>query len=249
MPESDAFLEEPPDVRLRHLVATRVFCGAAGAVLVVLFVAAWATHDTAWYVAWLAWFGVMSVAVSAIAGIPRRLQRQLDREWAARFHERSIRDELTGLYNRRHFNDVMDGAVRSGPGTPFALVLLDLNDFKRINDTYGHAAGDAALVHTATVLSNVAPTIATLARTGGDEFAVILPGLDRTSGAKFVRDVEVALKMAPFGVDGTSMRLYAACGMAEWAPGMSAEEVLREADLALYRRKAELGRLRERRAS
>ncbi|MCC7365307.1 MAG: GGDEF domain-containing protein [Dehalococcoidia bacterium] len=223
---------------------------ALGAVLVGIFVIAWQTDSTAWHVAWLAWYAITTVAVAYLANRPRRVQRELDRAWAARFHERSIRDELTGLHNRRYFHEAIEAAVAAGEaGVPFTLLFVDLNGFKQINDRFGHAVGDQALVHASHLLGSATPPEGTAARIGGDEFALVLPGYDAAGADLLAARIEAAFTSAPFAGNGRRVPLQVACGAGEWSAGMGPSDVLREADAALYRRKAELGRTFERRAS
>lgn len=249
MARGESHLDAQPEVHRRTILRARLASFGSGLGLVAIFLAAWASDSFAWHMAWLGWYIVVSIVITYYASIPRKQQRELDRQWAECFRERSLRDELTGLHNRRYFNEALERAVTRGPGVPFALVLVDVNDFKRINDTYGHGCGDTALRHMARLLLECAPAGATVARIGGDEFAVILPTFESGPPERFKQELMDRLRASPLGVDGTSMRIYAAAGHATWRPGMIPEDILREADLALYGRKAEFGRAHNRRAS
>ena len=94
-------------------------------------------------------------------------------------HRLVVTDSLTGLANRRQLRDNLDRAIALGrrTGDPVAVLLIDLDGFKEINDELGHAAGDAVLVHFASVLSRQVRGTDTAARLGGDEFAVVLTGV------------------------------------------------------------------------
>src|SRR6185312_12443686 len=102
----------------------------------------------------------------------------------------ALYDALTGLANRRLFHDRLEqaffAAQRNGSG--FALLLLDLDRFKEINDTLGHQAGDAVLEHLAQRLKEAARASDTVARLGGDEFALVLQGAEDTTSALFVAE-------------------------------------------------------------
>jgi diguanylate cyclase (GGDEF)-like protein len=143
-------------------------------------------------------------------------------------------DPLTGLGNRRHFDErlrrELDQAHRLG--TPVSLCLLDLDDFKTINDTYGHAAGDDVLAATACCLRRDGEAF----RYGGDEFALLLPGYSETAA----REVSAAIwaRIRDLRDPGGHM-LAASTGTATSSPFTSDNpaELLRAADAALYRRK------------
>ncbi|GAB3358774.1 cyclic Di-GMP phosphodiesterase RmdB [Modestobacter lapidis] len=139
------------------------------------------------------------------------------------------RDPLTGLANRRGFDDALQelltAAARSGE--PLSAVLLDLDHFKRVNDASGHEAGDLVLCRVADVWQSELPAGAVFARQGGDEFALLLPGLSGTDGLTLVRRIaalhpEVSLS----------------CGVTEHQRGETAAQLMRRADRALYNAKA-----------
>ncbi len=140
------------------------------------------------------------------------------------------RDPLTGLANRRRWDEAttkeIARAVRSG--LPLSFCLIDLDHFKRYNDTQGHLAGDDLLQEFATAASGCLREVDTLARWGGEEFVLALPGCS-TAGARAVADrIRAAV---PRGQTCT-------IGVAQWRPGLSAAEVVALADLALYEGKA-----------
>ncbi|WP_432492679.1 diguanylate cyclase domain-containing protein [Kineococcus gypseus] len=140
------------------------------------------------------------------------------------------RDPLTGLANRRRWDETtaqeIARAVRSG--LPLSFCLVDLDHFKRYNDTQGHLAGDALLQEFATAASGCLREVDTLARWGGEEFVLALPGCS-AAGARAVADRIRAV--VPRGQTCT-------IGVAQWQPGLSAAEVIALADLALYEGKA-----------
>jgi diguanylate cyclase (GGDEF)-like protein len=139
-------------------------------------------------------------------------------------------DGLTGLANRRGFDDALDEAMlgTARTGVAFSVALIDVDHFKAINDEHGHAAGDELLRSVAREWVPRLPRGALLARHGGDEFALLLPSCP---GATALRLVE-ALRVA-------SPRIPVSAGVAQHAPGESASQLLRRADTALYRAKAE----------
>jgi diguanylate cyclase (GGDEF)-like protein len=147
-----------------------------------------------------------------------------------RLREAALHDPLTGLPNRVLVLDRLEQALRMqhrGDG-PAAVVYCDLDGFKAINDSTGHAAGDAALLRTADALRTVVRPGDTVGRMGGDEFVVVCPGM-RSEGelADLLDRIEAALA----GCEGG---LRASCGIAHSRPDDTAESVLRRADEAMY---------------
>ncbi len=164
--------------------------------------------------------------------VTRRLRAQVEE-----IEKLALFDALTGLANRRLFHDRLEQAFlhaqRSGTG--FALMLLDLDRFKEINDTLGHQTGDAVLKHLATRLRDVARASDTVARLGGDEFALILEGAQDPTSALFVAERIRRALDDPFVVDGITLQLETSIGIAIFPQhGNDAEQLLKRADISLY---------------
>ncbi len=149
---------------------------------------------------------------------------------------RSTHDALTGLPNRALLQDRLEQALRAlaRDGTRLALLLLDLDRFKWVNDTLGHATGDALLREVAARLGGAVRASDTVARLGGDEFAVLLPEADAEGAARVARALHRALD-APVVVDGQALRAEISVGGA-LAPlhGADPDALLRRADAAMY---------------
>ena len=163
---------------------------------------------------------------------------------ARRSHDRIIElaryDPLTGLANRALFRESLGEnlarATRTGRGC--GLLFIDLDHFKSVNDTLGHAAGDRLLRETAKRMEAAVGGHATLARLGGDEFAVLLPdaSLRRVKG---VADAIIAAMAAPFAIDGQPVRIGASIGYALGpVDGATHDKLLKAGDLALYEAKS-----------
>jgi diguanylate cyclase (GGDEF)-like protein len=161
--------------------------------------------------------------------------------------ELAVRDGLTGLYNRRAFDELLDASIanedRREEGR-MGLVILDLDHFKKLNDTFGHPAGDAALRSCARLLAQHLRKGDQAARFGGEEFVVILPGLHEDRAVQAAERLRVAVETHPLVFEGAKIPLAASFGVAVWpADGRDPEALLASADRALYTAK-ETGRNR-----
>ena len=146
-------------------------------------------------------------------------------------------DKLTGLANRRAI--AADMADRMSSGDSWALILIDLDAFKPVNDTHGHATGDLVLVETARRLATVIdPIIDLVGRLGGDEFVILATCPVGAISMMLARDVATVLR-EPFTVDGdVQIEVTASVGLVQVMPGDDTRAAMRSADAALYRAKA-----------
>jgi len=163
----------------------------------------------------------------------RRLQEQLAHQ---AFH-----DSLTGLANRALFGDRVSHALNRSVRRPnlFAVFLIDLDDFKTVNDSLGHAAGDDLLVEIARRLESCLRPEDTCARLGGDEFAVLIEDVTSPDDAVTVARRMLATMAEPLRVLGSDITVQASIGIALGVGVSSASELLRSADLAMYRAKGD----------
>ena len=149
-------------------------------------------------------------------------------------------DALTGLLNRAHFTEMLGQTVSrlERYGAPFALIFLDLDHFKTVNDTRGHPVGDRLLVDVSKRLRALVPPATVLARLGGDEFAIILNKAAKAGDAEPLAQSIVDSLSQPFVIDGETINIGASVGIAI-APrhGTRSDQLLRNVDLALYRAK------------
>ncbi|GGK50442.1 GGDEF-domain containing protein [Streptomyces flaveus] len=161
--------------------------------------------------------------------------------WIARARaEEQLRDPLTGLPNRQWLLErtwtALEDAERIGARS--ALMLIDLDRFRSVNDTLGHLAGDRLLLQIADRLRLALPRGAEAARLGGDEFAVLLPVADSTTSATRVARNLVAALGSPLDLDGLTLVLEASAGLAVFPDhALDAEGLLRRADVAMYQAK------------
>ncbi len=147
-------------------------------------------------------------------------------------------DPLTGLPNRTMLKERIAQALEEN--RPACMMLVDLDGFKNVNDSLGHSSGDTVLIETAKQLQSCVRASDTVARMGGDEFAVLLPGVCDPARAADVADSIITAISNILAVDGQSVNLGASIGIAIFpAHGATAEELLSSADLALYQAKDE----------
>ena len=152
--------------------------------------------------------------------------------------QRSLHDPLTGLANRSLFFDRVDHAIKRlgrRPGSLVAVLYIDLDNFKTVNDTLGHARGDRLLALVATRLRSVARVMDTTARLGGDEFALLLEDLTTADGALVVAERVMGLLADPFDLAGQPVNVGASIGVAVRTDSTSGvDELIHEADEAMY---------------
>lgn len=153
----------------------------------------------------------------------------------------AFHDPLTGLPNRALFAERLARAVARGTrhrGQPFAVLFIDLDRFKLVNDSLGHLAGDALIVQVAARLGACLRADDTLARMGGDEFTILLDSVDDVNEAVRITERLMRALEQPFLIEGEQFYASASIGIATSPLGYeSAEEMLRHADLAMYRAK------------
>ncbi|MEX5708408.1 GGDEF domain-containing protein [Parafrankia sp. FMc6] len=163
-------------------------------------------------------------------------QKLLDRVQRSRrqLRHQALHDPLTGLANRVLFGDRVEGAVARRARGRLALLFCDLDDFKSVNDTLGHPAGDELLRITARRLLGCVPPSDTVARLGGDEFAVLLA--DDAADAEAVGKRVAAVVRAPCFLAGQPCAIHASLGLTVAVPAssISAEDLVQQADLAMY---------------
>lgn len=143
---------------------------------------------------------------------------------------------LTGLLNRRGLAAALDGALADFDRYDHAgaVVLIDLNAFKPINDTYGHAAGDAVLRHVAALLRDHVRASDTVARLGGDEFVLILKETDAATAVAQARRLAALLRATPCAYGGVTLPVSASMGVASFDEAGEAEALLALADGRMY---------------
>jgi diguanylate cyclase (GGDEF)-like protein len=168
----------------------------------------------------------------ALAAINRRLRGRLSEAMHAAYH-----DALTGLPNRRLFQDrlTLGMAQADRLSEPLALLMLDLDDFKQVNDQLGHHAGDALLRQIAERLAQCTRDADTLCRYGGDEFIVMLQNITGAAGVACVKDKIHEALARPYDIEGHQVRIQVSIGIAVYPGDARTDQGLyRQADAAMY---------------
>jgi diguanylate cyclase (GGDEF)-like protein len=153
--------------------------------------------------------------------------------------ERSERDGLTGVANRRRLEERLRELSEQAPrtGTNLAVLFCDLDHFKEINDEFGHVAGDAVLTAVAQRISSAVREGDLVARVGGDEFVVVLPGMHSLDDALAVASKVATAVQRPLTLGDTTVHVQASVGVALSSDGDDPADVLSEADAAMYEAK------------
>jgi diguanylate cyclase (GGDEF)-like protein len=147
-------------------------------------------------------------------------------------HENAFVDHTTGLANRRELMRILTAARDNKQAS--ALLLLDLDHFKKVNDLHGHIAGDQVLKVVAQTLNRCTPGGSCCARLGGDEFAVLMPaGLDDITATNVADEILLGISI-PVSLGATTLSISASAGLATLAPGVAPDDALRRADIAMY---------------
>jgi diguanylate cyclase len=176
---------------------------------------------------------LFSASVARIDHLKRKL---------AEARQAATSDALTGLANRRMFDAALAQAVRRSQteGGALSLLLLDIDHFKRFNDTHGHLLGDSALRLVAGVLRSHIKGRDTAARYGGEEFAIILPGADLAGAVSVAEQIRQTLERRPVLNRSSGQRLgciTCSIGVAQYRPDEAIDALCARADRALYRAK------------
>jgi len=183
---------------------------------------------------------LISAAIHISASGAFSLSMAYERSVSA-MREAALRDPLTGLYNRWSIETLPAlNDRRRPPPRDTALLLFDLDHFKQVNDTHGHAAGDAAIRHCAAMIRKVFGAERLAARIGGEEFVVLLPGSGRQDAYWMADTLRQAMEDEPVHFDGRSFSVTVSIGISHGAADAeSFPDLLRRADACLYRAKRE----------
>lgn len=194
--------------------------------------------------------GWVEVRISALAGLASPFQGHLAmiydialrKQMEFRLVEMASRDALTGLYNRHYFSDMLTRELSRcrRDGQQLAVILMDLDHFKLVNDTYGHAGGDVVLQAVADLIRRSIRTEDCACRWGGEEFVVALPGCSLESAQEKAEEWRTALAQTPVDWHEAPIRCTLSLGIAVYPEhGSDEESLLKASDAALYQSKSE----------
>jgi diguanylate cyclase len=186
-------------------------------------------------------FSAMDQMIAANTQLQQRLE-QAEKQLAAqaveiKAHESEARtDSLTGLSNRRAFDDELKRRLGEWQrkGTPCTLVLMDIDFFKKFNDTHGHQVGDEVLRQFAKVLAKQSREMDIPCRYGGEEFAAILPGTDAISACKVAERIRAAIEASVTICEGKTLKVTCSLGVSQFLADDDVPRLIRRADDALY---------------
>lgn len=194
-----------------------------------------------WYQFLETWISIIiSICVSLLVAIVTQDNQKL-KSLKGELEILSNIDSLTGIYNRRYF---MESVVKkidevNRMNSVSFIIIIDLDHFKNINDSYGHQTGDKVLKE---IAANVARTLRPydlFARYGGEEFIIFISDIDKESIMKLAERIRQSITMQPIDINGTLLNVYASLGVAKAAPDNDLETAIKLADNALYKAKEE----------
>jgi diguanylate cyclase (GGDEF)-like protein len=166
------------------------------------------------------------------------LQRVHDKEakYLEELHHLSVSDPLTGLYNRRRINELLEEYTNNAKRyqDTFSLILFDIDDFKHINDQYGHNTGDQVLIRVAEVAKNILRKTDYIGRWGGEEFLILLPKTGKENAAEIAEKLRMEIQAIVFP-DGFSVTC--SFGVSEYSELLEIDSVVNNADKAMYHAK------------
>ena len=183
----------------------------------------------------MCWFAVFAGYVGSlrknVADSNARLEQAL-----AQLQSLVSRDDLTGLYNRRHITDLLEQEMSRADrgGLPFCIFMMDLDRFKHVNDTYGHAVGDEVLKTFADSVSQILRPTDFLVRYGGEEFLLVSTQTALDGAQRLAERLRIMIAAVPFPSLPRDTQVTVSVGIAQYRPGESIQSTLLRADAALY---------------
>jgi len=169
-----------------------------------------------------------------------RDQLQKIKTLQATLEQQAIRDPLTGLLNRRFFEEALQKEVAHAgrKNQPFTILILDIDEFKWVNDTYGHAAGDAVLEALGNFMSRQTRKDDLAVRLGGEEFLILMTDMNLDQGVKRAEEIRSQIEDLKIEFEGALIQVTVSIGAAEYpSSSTSMRDVMRKADQAMYRAK------------
>lgn len=184
-------------------------------------------------------FGIVAVFIVAVIFIMSReyeKEHKIVAEHVALLNHQAITDSLTTLYNQRYLSDILETVVSSSntEGKSSAVILMDIDDFKKINDTYGHLRGNQVLCRLAAILKEKAGDKYTVFRYGGEEFLIVMPDSVRDDAFGLAEDIRVSTGSDEILAQLTESHFSISGGVAQYKKGMAIDDWIRIADTNMY---------------
>tara|TARA_B100000586_G_scaffold240512_1_gene193360 strand:+ start:6167 stop:7660 length:1494 start_codon:yes stop_codon:yes gene_type:complete len=179
-----------------------------------------------------------------VSCLERKIFREREKKLVSELHIRATTDQLTGIYNRRVVFEALEKSyseVQSGQRKNFSVIMLDIDHFKKVNDTYGHAGGDEVLKATSSILNNLISEPNILGRIGGEEFLAVILEKELSEIHKFCDKLGSAIKENVVEYEGNSIRITSSGGVASTEESQNSSDLVNKADERLYEAK-KLGR-------
>ena len=215
----------------------------AGALLMAMFGSSKPLFEAFLALAFTCMLTVMILMAAEVTSLRAAFERRRNHlnQTMEQLADIAMRDELTGLYNRRYIMDVLSRqkALADRGHLSFTLCYCDLDHFKRINDRYGHHIGDQVLSDFARVADNVVRSVDFVARLGGEEFLLVLVGTDENTARQVAERLCEQTKVAEMIPDEPEYRLTVSVGVAGFRRAERIEDVIQRADRALYEAKSQ----------
>jgi len=182
----------------------------------------------------LVFFGLISFCAIFISAINRSLDFFTSENKA--LDNMANHDTLTGLRNRRSFEEKIERTIKNSEssGSAFCFLLIDIDDFKKVNDTYGHDNGDIVLKDIASILKKMTRPNDSLYRWGGEEFVIILSNIDKKNAANVSERIRAKIEKYEFKLSETTINCTVTIGAAMYKPGESYDELFKTADTKMY---------------
>ena len=180
----------------------------------------------------------LQLALLAMEEAEKRIKRQETR--IKQLESLSVTDELTQLLNRRGFLQQFQFSlsISRRNNTGGSLMILDLDKFKQINDTYGHLAGDEVLENVGTAISTVVRESDIVGRIGGDEFSILMPGASPVTVTKRISQIRSAISEVKFSWNHKNLIISGSIGRCDYLGNENEQEILNFADTSMYKQKA-----------
>lgn len=235
-------MKVPPRIFRPHITNERgvtAFVASVTAIGVVVALAADVTNQMVFFVDWPTALRSWAITTGITLMVAAPISRMIGKAYLELYRAKqqavtlSLTDPLTGLPNRRALMAVAATAVSN----VLALVIFDIDRFKRVNDTYGHLAGDVVIRSVGQMMAAELGPLGAVARIGGEEFALLSAGAPIEALATQLTDFCERLAATPVLVDGQSLRVTVSAGVAVREPGMPFDDLYADADRALYEAK------------